>query len=259
MPTAGKIYGTIRTRHTRGAGRDRKGRIHGSRSREGGDRALPREERRDRRVSHVRRGGRACCREGGGRGSRRHECSLPASGRSGGHQGPDQREGPALHVRLEDPEGLRQPLRRDGDQELEVGGRGGRRPREHGRVRDGLLHRELRPRPHREPLRHVARPRRQLRRQRRGRRRRPRDRGSRHGHGRLHPPARELLQLRGPQAELRTRLALRRDRVREFARPGWSHDEERHGRRAPSPGTRWPRRDGRHHARHPRARLRKGA
>ena len=220
MPTAGKIYGTIRTRHTRGAGRDRKGRIHGSRSREGGDRALPREERRDRRVSHLRRGA-------GGQDRGGESEVLAHRG-----EGPHQRRGPAVHVRFEDPEGLRLALRRDGHTQHEGRRVHPRRTRQHGRVRDGILHGELGARRHAESLRPRARP----RRKRRGGRRQPLHRGARDRHGRLDTPARLVLQLRRREAVVRTRQPLRRDGVRELARPGRADDEVRRGRGDP-PGS----------------------
>ena len=52
--------------------------------------------------------------------------------------------GVADHLRLEDPRKLRPALRRHRDRAAQTRGRGDRRQAQHGRVRDGLLHRELR-------------------------------------------------------------------------------------------------------------------
>ena len=89
-----------------------------------------------------------------------------------------------------------------------------------GRVRDGLLQRELRVRRRAQPVGPRARARRLLRRQRRRRRRRPGAVGARHRHRRLDPPARRAVRDRRAETHLRLRLALRHDRVRLLARPG---------------------------------------
>ena len=198
-----------------GPRRPRKGRLHERGAGAGGYRPRPCRESAHRRVPDVRRGGGAC----GGAGE--------SEGRADRDQGPHQREGAALHVRVEDPRGLCEPVRRDGHQESQGERLHLRGAREHGRVRDGLLHGELRAGPHGEPLRRHARAGRQLGRQRGRRGRRPLHRGARHGYGRVDSPAGELLQLRGPQAELWTREPFRRDGVCEFARPGGPDDEER--------------------------------
>ena len=101
-----------------------------------------------------------------------------------------------------------------------------------GRVRDGLLERELGLRSGAQPVGSRPRPGRLLGRQRRGRRRRPRAVGDRHRHGRLDPPARGAVRDRRPEADLRRVLALRDDRVRVLARPGRSADPRRDRRRA---------------------------
>ena len=90
---------------------------------------------------------------------------------------------------------------------------------EHGRVRDGLQRRELRLRPHAQPLGAGPRARRLLVRLSGGRRRghgllRPRLR-----HRRLHPPAGRPLGRRRLQADVRARLPLRPRRLRLLARP----------------------------------------
>ena len=118
-----------------------------------------------------------------------------------------------------------------------AGSRRRERPRqdEHGRVRDGLLERELRLRRRPQPVGPRARAGRQLRRLRCGRRRRPRAVRDRHRHRRLDPPARLALRNRRPQAHLRRGLALRDDRLRLVARPVRNAHPRRHGRGAAHP------------------------
>ena len=101
-----------------------------------------------------------------------------------------------------------------------------------GRVRDGLLQRELRLRAGPEPVGSHARPRRLLGRERRRRRRGPRAVGARDRHGRLDPPARRAVRDRRPETDLRRGLALRDDRLRLLARPGRAADARRDRRRA---------------------------
>ena len=125
-----------------------------------------------------------------------------------------------------DPRGLPPALRRDRRRAARGGGRDRGRQDEHGRVRDGLVHREQRLQADAQPVgprracpggssggsaaavaaRMVpARP--------------------RHRHRRLDPPARGLLRRRRPQAHLGPRQPLRPRGLRLLARPG----------RAPSP------------------------
>ena len=68
-----------------------------------------------------------------------------AQGRPVHARGPD-------HLRLEDPRALRAALRRHRGDAPRGGGRGAPRQDQHGRVRHGLVDRELRLRPDREPL-----------------------------------------------------------------------------------------------------------
>ena len=90
---------------------------------------------------------------------------------------------------------------------------------QHGRVRDGLLDRELRLRADPQPLGRDARAGRLLGRLGGGGRGRARAAGARHRHRRLDPPAGGALRRRRAQADLRPRLALRPDRLRLLARP----------------------------------------
>ena len=90
---------------------------------------------------------------------------------------------------------------------LAGGGRAGARQDQPGRVRDGLVQRELRLRPGAEPLGPRARARRLERRLGRGGGGRHRALGDRHRHRRLDPPARLALRHRRAQAHLRRGLA----------------------------------------------------
>ncbi|EFO93232.1 hypothetical protein CRE_02777, partial [Caenorhabditis remanei] len=117
----------------------------------------PRPHRRGRRCGarlprHGRRGvprrrPRHRCPPRGGRGARRtRRCAPRGQGRARHHRH-------ALHLGIEDPRGVPFAVRRDHRGE----GPGGRsrlhRQDQHGRVRDGLRHRELGLRPHHNPCR----------------------------------------------------------------------------------------------------------
>ena len=143
------------------------------------------------------------------------------------HRGrPDGLQGPVLHPRRADDgrlaraRGLQAALH--GDRRAPMRGSGPRRARQdqHGRVRDGLLHRELRLRRDAQPVGQRARARRLQRRL--GRRGGRLDGAAlaRHRHRRLDPPARGALRRRRHEADLRGRLALRRRGLRQLARPG---------------------------------------
>ena len=101
---------------------------------------------------------------------------------------------------------------------------------QHGRVRDGLVERELGLRARSQPVgpggcpaaRQAARPRRS---------RTAGSVGDRHGHGRLDPPAGVAVRDRRAQADLRRDLALRHGRVRVLARPVRAADPDRRRRR----------------------------
>ena len=108
--------------------------------------------------------------------------------------------------------------------------------RRHGRVRDGLLERELRLRRRPQPLGLRARSRRVLWRLGRSRRRRPRAVRDRDRYRRLDPPARGVLRRRRPEADLRLDLALGHDRLRLLARSVRTVHPRRHRRRASAAG-----------------------
>ena len=151
---------------------------------------------------------------------------------------PARRQGPLLHRghpepgRLEDPRGLPAALHRHRRRAPHLRRRAAAGQDPPGRVRDGLLDRELRLRPGPQPVGPLARARRLL-----GRlgRRRGVGRGAvgdRHRHRRLDPPARGAVRDRRAQADLRRGLALRDDRLRLLARPGRPADARRHRLRA---------------------------
>ena len=130
--------------------------------------------------------------------------------------------GHADHLRLEDPRGLAPAVRRH--RRRAAAGRRRRDPRQdqHGRVRDGLLHRALGLRPDPQPVGPRPDPRR-LRRRLGGRGRRVRGAaGDRHRHRRLDPPARRRHRHRRREADLRRRLPLRPGRAghHRSTRPG---------------------------------------
>ncbi len=110
-------------------------------------------------------------------------------------------------------------------------GGGGRRGREdqHGRVRHGLVDRELRVRRHAQPARSGPRAGRELRWLGRRGRGRARADGARIGHGRLRAPAGGVLRRRRHQAHVRSGEPVRAGRLRVVARPG------RHARQDASP------------------------
>ncbi len=101
-----------------------------------------------------------------------------------------------------------------------------------GRVRDGLLHRELGLRPDAEPVGPDPRPGRLERRLGGVGRRGHGAVVDRHGHRRLDPPARRAVRDRRDEAHLRRDQPLRDDRLRVLARPGRPVHARRHGLRA---------------------------
>jgi hypothetical protein len=117
-------------------------------------------------------------------------------------------------------EGYRPPYTSTVVRNLQEAGLADPRQDQPGRVRDGLVERELRLRAGAQPVGPRPRPRRVERRQRRRGRRRPRAVGDRHRHRRLDPPARRAVRDRRAQAHVRQLLALRDDRLRVVARPG---------------------------------------
>ena len=103
---------------------------------------------------------------------------------------------------------------------LHAGGRAAAGQDQPGRVRDGVVERELRLRPGAQPVGPRPRAGRLVGRQRRRGRRRAGAVGDRHRHRRLDPPARGAVRDRRDQAHLRRLLALRDDRVRLLAGSG---------------------------------------
>ena len=91
----------------------------------------------------------------GGRSGRRR--GRPAAGRRApGGQGQHLGRRPACHLRLADPRGVPAAGRLDGRGAPAAGGRGVRRPRQHGRVRDGLLDGEQLVARDAQPLGHLS-------------------------------------------------------------------------------------------------------
>lgn len=129
--------------------------------------------------------------------------------------------------------------------------RGHPRQDQHGRVRDGLLHRELRLRSDRQPVGPLPDPRRLRRRfgRRAGRLRGAA--GDRHRHRRLDPPARRGHRHRRREADLRLGVALRPGRVLQQPGPGRPVRPDRAGRGAAARGDRRPRPAGLHLDRRP--------
>ena len=115
-------------------------------------------------------------------------------------------------------EALRAAIRRDRRRAARSRRRGHRRQDQLRRVRDGLVHGELRLRPDAQsvgPRAHAGRIERRVGGGGRGRHGAGR---ARLGHRRLDPPARRALRRRRPEADLRARVALRAPRVRLVAR-----------------------------------------
>ncbi len=151
------------------------------------------------------------------------------------------RGGPT-HRRLPDPRGVSGAVRRPRHRAAPRGRRGRPRQDEHGRVRDGLVLRALRLRPHVQPLGPRPRARRLLGRVGRRRGLLPGAARARLGHGRVDPPARRALRGRRDEAHVRTRLALRDRGVRVVARPDRAVRARRARRRGAAPRGRRPRR-----------------
>ena len=143
--------------------------------------------------------------------------------------------------RVEDPRGLRARLRRDGGRALQGRRAAAAREDEHGRVRDGLVDRELGLRALAQSLGSHARPRRLGRRHRCRGLGRPRALGARLRHRRLDQAALGAVRERRPAADLRDGQPLRRRRVRVEPRPGRPGREERPRLRAPLLDHRRPR------------------
>ena len=129
-------------------------------------------------------------------------------------QGRDLDEGRRDDGRLEDPRRLRAGLRLDGRGTLQGSGDAGDRQDEHGRVRDGLVDRELGLRAVAQPVGPEPRARWLGWRHGRGRLRWARALGARLRHRRLDQAAVRALRQRRPPPDLRHGLALRDRRVR---------------------------------------------
>src|SRR4051812_8630472 len=230
-PSQARRHERRRRAHRRaGGGRRRQGR--------------PRPHRAVRGLPHPGRGGRSQrVRVGGCRGARDERGRSRTAGRR-----PARRQGPLLHGgrpvagRLQDPRGLPAAVHRHGRAQARDGGRAAARQDEPGRVRDGLVERELRLRAGAQPLGPHARPGRLERRQRRRGRGRARAVGARNRHRRLDPPARRAVRHRRPEADVRGVQPLRDDRVRLVARPGRPAHARRDRRRAALPPHGRPRR-----------------
>ena len=148
-------------------------------------------------------------------------------------QGRDHDEGHPDDGGLEDPRRLHARLRLDGRRALQGGRPAHPGQDEPGRVRHGLVHRELGLRPDAEPVGSRARAGRLVGRLGSGGRRRARALGARHRHRRLRQAARLALRRRRPAPDLRHGLALRDRRLRLEPRPGRPADEDRPRQRPP--------------------------
>ena len=196
--------------------------------------------RRTRLPARRRRSG-AGHRGGGRREDRGRRAGRPAGRRAAGAEGRADLLRGADHLRLEDPGGLDPALRRDRDPAAAR-----RRHRDlgqdqHGRVRDGLLDRELRVRADPQPVGPGPHPRRLRRRivGRPGRVRGPA--GHRHRHRRLDPAAGRGHRHGRGQADLRRHLPLRPGRAGLQPRPARAVRAYGAGRRPAAPGDRRPR------------------
>ena len=156
-------------------------------------------------------------------------------------QGRDQHEGHPDHGRLEDPRELRARLRLDRRGAVQGARAAHDRQDEHGRVRDGLVDRELGVRPDAEPVGSRAGPRRLVGRVGRSRGGRSRSVGARLGHRRLDQAAGRPVRRRRAPADLRHGLPLRHRRLRVEPRPGRADHEDRRRLRVPVLGHRRPR------------------
>ena len=123
-------------------------------------------------------------------------------------------------MRVQDPRGLGPAVRRNSGRPAQGSRPADPRQDQHGRVRDGLLHRALRLRADPQPVGHRPDPRRFRWRLRRSSGVLPGSAGDRHRHRRLHPPAGRPDRHGRGEADLRRDLALRPRRDGELPRPG---------------------------------------
>ena len=165
----------------------------------------------------------------------------PARPGAGGGQGPVLHGGRSDDRRVPHPRGTQAAVH--GDRRAAAGRRrrADARQDEHGRVRDGLVERELRLRHRAQPVGPGACSGRLQRRVGGGRGGRPRAVGDRHGHRRVDPPARVAVRHRGTEADLRGDLPLRHGRVRVLAGPVRPADAHGHRRGAAAAPPRRPR------------------
>ncbi len=161
---------------------------------------------------------------------------------AGWAQGSRLRKGRPGHGRLEDSRGLCRPVRLDRDRSPSQGRCGLPGQDEHGRVRDGIVHRALRLRPNRQPVGPHPRSGRKLRRLCRRRGRFPRPSCHRNRHRREHPPARVDVRRGRPQAYLRPGQPLRHRGLRQQPGPDRALRPRRPRRGGPAPHRRGPRR-----------------
>ena len=167
--------------------------------------------------------------------------AVAARRRADRGQGRAGHQGAAHHVRLADPRGLGAAVRRHGRRAAARGRPADPRQDQHGRVRDGLLHRALGLRPDPQPVGPRPHPRR-LRRRLGGRGRGVRGAaGHRHRHRRLDPPARRGHRHGRREADVRRGLALRPGRAGQLPRPGRPGHPHRPRRRPAARGDRRPR------------------
>ena len=200
------------------------------------------------------------------RGCRRGRRRRRRGRRSGtARRRPDRGEGQPVyprnsdHMLVADPRRVAPAVRRDGRPSDRRGRRGAGRKDEPRRVRDGIVDGELRVRPDQEPVGPLARSRRLLGRLGGGRCLRRGAALARLGHRRVDPPAGVVLRGGRGEANLRARVPLRADRVRQLARPGRPVRRHRRRRRPPARDDRRPRPGGLDVARRAGPRARRAA
>ena len=189
--------------------------------RAGSDRRPPGPHRRGRRAAAclpAHRGGRRPGRRPrGGRAPRGGGRARAAGRRAAGPQGRLHDHGHADHLRLPHPRQLAAAVRRDRDPPAPRGWRGAAGQVEHGRVRDGLVHRELGVRAIPQPVGPGPGTRRVVGRLGRGGRGLRGPARHRHRHRRVDPAARRGVRDRRGQADLRRAVPVRADRLRVVA------------------------------------------
>jgi hypothetical protein len=149
----------------------------------------------------------------------------PARRRARRHQGQPLRPRHADHLRLEDPRGLRRPVRRDRVQRLRAAGAVFLGKTNMDEFAMGSSNENSRLRPGAEPVGRLDRvPGGSSRAARRRRWRRPRAARARQRHGRLDPPARRVLRHRRRSSPPTAASAASARRLRLLARSGRPHD-----------------------------------